>query len=69
MSYEYDCLSHCVGEHTDSCVAYNDAREAYQRLPTRWSDKETTMQPSQSAGDTQTNPQQYQPHPYPVRKP
>ena len=31
MSYEYDCLSHCPGEHTDSCVAYNDAREAYQR--------------------------------------
>ena len=35
MSYEYDCLSCCVGKHTDGCVAYNDAREAYQRVAYR----------------------------------
>ena len=39
MSYKYDCLSHCVGEHTDSCVAYNDAREAYQLAAYCWGEK------------------------------
>ena len=56
MSYKYDCLSHCVGEHTDSCVAYNDKREAYQRVPYRWSEKGTPMNSSQNTG---TNVQQY----------
>ncbi len=58
MSYEYDCLSHCPGEHTDSCVAYNDAREAYQREPYRWSEKETPMNSNQNTWVTQTNVQQ-----------
>ena len=55
MSYKYDCLSHCVGEHTDNCVAYNDKREAYQREPYRWSEKGTPMNSNQNTGNTQTN--------------